>query len=83
MENKTLKPGQLATIKDEFTGVRSIMRASKEFDEPCHKCCLQNDNVPRGMPCRSIMSMEKCRQMFGWHMFPIVIFSTLWEIKKR
>ena len=69
MENKTLKPGRLATVKSEFSRVRGIVRASKNVDEPCHKCYQQNGN----MPCRYLMSLEKCQQMFGWHMFPIVM----------
>jgi hypothetical protein len=71
MENKkTLKPGQLATVKSRITGMRGIVRASKKVTYPCHKCFLQNNNIP---PCMCIMLMEECQQMFGWDMFPIVI----------
>ena len=81
MENKkTLKPGQLATVKSgkifgrqgEIVEMRGIVRASKEFDEPCCKCYQQNGSR---RPCRLLMPLEKCQQMFGWHMFPIVVYN--------
>ena len=79
MENKTLKPGQLATVQDGFIGVRGIVRASKKVALPCLDCSRQNDHKP----CGYLMSLGKCQQMFGWDMYPIVIFSTLWTIKKH
>lgn len=71
MENKTLKPGQLATIKDKIFGthIRAIVRASKEVAIPCRDCRIQNKHTP----CYYLISREECMQVFDRLMFPIVI----------
>lgn len=69
MENKTLKPGQLATVEDEFTGMRGIVRATKKAFSACHDCFLQRYRHP----CGRLMSVEKCQELFGSDMFPMVI----------
>ena len=53
MENKTLKPGQLATVKSKLIRAqgkaletRAIVRASKKVTHSCLSCYLQNDYLP-------------------------------------
>lgn len=77
MENKTLKPGQLATVKSKLIRAqgkaletRAIVRASKKVTHSCLSCYLQNDYLP----CHRFMPVEKCREMFGPDIFPIVVY---------
>lgn len=75
---KTLKPGQLATVKSgEIFGIqgktfeiRAVVRASKKVVLPCYNCHRQNNYIP----CHLFMSVEKCLNMFGWDIFPIVVY---------
>jgi len=70
MDNKkTLKPGQLATLKNETLGIRAIVRANKKVVSACHDCFLQR----YGHPCGRLMPVEKCQELFGADMFPMVI----------
>ena len=75
--NKTLKPGQLATVKskllraqDKALETRTIVRASKKVTHSCFSCYMQNGYLP----CHLFMSVKKCLNMFGWDIFPIVVY---------
>lgn len=79
MDNKkTLKPGQLATVKigeifgeqGKISEERVIVRASKKVTNSCFSCYIKNSYLP----CHCFISLKKCKEMFGLDSFPIVVY---------
>lgn len=77
--NKTLKPGQLATLKSKVFETRVIVRTSKKVTRggTCFSCFLRNSKAP--CKYKYLISVERCREMFGPDMFPIVVNGIVYE----